>query len=378
MNRRARFLLPSVLALLTVSCFEQPVTESMEIRFLPGTAVMVRVTVQLADPELFENSPPARKRVEEARQDLLEGRDPWTKRLASLEPELQRTILDRKEGGLCRVEHRVVFEDAGNLKRFFSDTMIQPTLIQREEESELALVPGAGSRATRAQQERLKREMERWSADVSGYLEAGKRLYGYLDHHPDRARACFGHVLGDVLSPASKENLESLSTEDSKVVEPFKKGMEQVLGLFSVPEDSPESPEELSRLVFDPFPAPLVVRIPGPVLEVEGFEAGAPGVWRVPELSLWEALSALRDRWISPDPLILYFRQMRDGSRSLDLEEIVSLPRSAASPPGGGEILRSLAERLKPAPVYRVRWSTRGLADMEDTKGDLWDNPALK
>jgi hypothetical protein len=377
----SRRTLPSItllaLTLFTLSCFEQPVTESMEIRFLPGAAALVRVTVRLTNPDQFEDSPPARERIEQTRRDILEARDPWTLRLMSLEPVSERTTWDREAGSLVRADHRVLLEDAQTLKRFFSDTLLRATITPREKETEFTLTPGPGSRASRQQQEALKREMEKWTSAVARYLEAGERLYAYLGQRPDRAEACFASVFKETLSDEAKEKYEQPSAEDNAVLEPFNKAMEEVLNLFAVPSDSAFSPEELSRLVYDPFPASLVVRVPGPVLEVEGFQDGGSEILRAPALSLWDAFTRIQDRWLTPNPVVIYYEHLAGGKKPLDLEDFLGCPRSARRAPSPGQVLHELEEGLKPAAVYRVRWSTENLPELEDS-GYLWDHPALQ
>jgi hypothetical protein len=148
------------------------------------------------------------------------------------------------------------------------------------------------------------------------------------------------------------------------------------LSLFEVPADSPYSEEELSRLVFDPFPAAFSVRVPGPVLEVEGFAPARAGVLTVPGLSLWEALQSLQDRWISPSPAADYFEQAQMSKPSFDLEGFLARRRAFSPPPSPREVLEALEKSLKAAPVYRVRWSTRDLPEPPEFV-DSWDSPAL-
>ena len=186
LSRTASSVLLIAAALLTLSCFEQPVTESMEIRFLPGGAATVGVTVKISNPDQFRNSAAALERIEQTRRDILESRDPWTARLASLEPLAERTSWDREEGSLVRADHRVLLEDAQVLKRFFSDTLLRATLTVREKETEFVLTPGPGGRASRQQQATLKREMQKWTSSIARYLDAGGRLYDYLEQNPGR------------------------------------------------------------------------------------------------------------------------------------------------------------------------------------------------
>jgi hypothetical protein len=375
----ARCALAVLLALSSLACFEQPVTESMEIRFLPENAALISVKVRLADPDLFKESAPARERIESARRDLQEGSDSWTRRLESLEPEAQRSTYDRTRGSLTQVNHRVLIDDTEEIQRLFADAPIRVTVTRREEDSELSMVPEPGSRASRVQQERLKREMEDWSEGASRYLEAGHRLFTYLEENPERARACFGSVFEDVLSQSSKEDLEKASPGDLQAVDPFKKEMESLLKLFSVPKDSPYSPEELSRLVYDPFPAPLSVRVPGKILEIEGFHQEGAGLLRVPGLSLWEAFQRVGGRWLSPDPAVAYYSAARREREGLDLDDFLSRPRSSSPAPSPREVFQSLEESLRSAPIYRVRWSTANLEKLEiEDLEDLWDSPALQ
>ena len=377
--RRALFsLAPLALALFTLSCFDQPVTESMEIRFLPGGGAMVRVVVRLSSPDRFRDSPAARERIEATRRDILDARDPWALRMRSLEPVSDRTIWDRQAGSLVRADRRVLLEDAQALGRFFSDTLVRAAVAVGEKETEFTLTPGPGSRASRQQREAWKEELEKWASALARYLEDGERLYAYLGKNPDRAEACFASVFSEILSGEARARHEKPSAEDAALLEPFNKAMEEVLNLFAVPPDSAFSPEELSRLVHDPFPASLLVRIPGPVLEVEGFQDQGSGVLRVPPLSLWGAFTRIQDRWLSPDPVVIYYEHLAGGKKPLVLEDFLGRPRSASRTPSPGDLLRALDEQLKPAAVYRVRWSTENLPETEDPGGDIWDHPALR
>jgi hypothetical protein len=373
---RHRLILAILATASSLACFEPPVTERLEVRFLPGESVMVRVSVRIASPDEFKSSPLAQKRIEAARRDALEGNDPWTRRLESLEPEAQRTLLDRTQGEISRVEQRVILSDAAKLQRFFSDSLVRATVTRKPAETEFSLIPEPGTRATRQQQEEMRRGMNGWAVALSRYLEAGRKLYAYLEDRPERARACFGSIFRDFLPDEERERLADLSYEDESFVEPFKKELEEVLSLFEVPEDSPYSEEELSRLVFDPFPAAFTVRVPGPVLEVEGFAKAGPGGLTVPGLSLWEAFRSVQDRWISPSPVAEYFEQARMSKPSFDLEGFVARRRAFSPAPSSREVLEALEKPLKAAPVYRVRWSTRDLPEAPEFV-DSWDSPAL-
>src|SRR5262245_52771836 len=210
------------------------------------------------------------------------------------------------------------------------------------------LTPWPGSRAGRQDQERLEREMETWSGKVARYLEAGRALYGYLDANPGRAEACFASLFADLLPESEKNAHGDLTGADEHVVDPFSDAMADLLGLFAIPSDEAYSLEEMSRLVHDPFPAPLVVRVPGPVLESEGFEVGEEGLLRVPGVSLWGAFMRLGDRWMAPNPALVIYEHRRNGEPRLDLEEFLRRPRTVAKQTLASDLLAALRQEMHP------------------------------
>jgi len=375
--RRVRLVAAAALAAVALSCFEQPITESMEIRFLAANAAMLRVTVRLADASRFKDSRPAQDRIEAARRAIVEGRDPWSERFASLDPEEERLTWDRKAGQIVRVDQKVLVADAADVRKFFRDTLIHATLSRTEEAAELVLTPWSGSRAGGQEQALFEGKMETWGTAIVAYLDAGRRLYDYLDANPDRARACFCSLFNELLPEESKGGCAAVSHQDEAVVNPFSDAMAALLGLFEVPADEARSVEELSRLVRDPFPAPLTVRVPGPILEVEGFETGEQGALRVRPISLWSAFTRLDDRWIRPDPAVIYYSQLGRDKDRFDLDGFLALSRSVTPPAGSAEVLAALGEEMQPAPAYRVRWSTADLREPE-VDGDIWDLEELQ
>jgi hypothetical protein len=375
--RRIRALAVLLPAALTLSCFEQPITESIAIRFLPRDLAMVRVTVRLADPKQFKENPAARDRIEAARRAIVELRDPWSDRIASLAPEEERITWDRSHGEVARFDHRALITETDRLHSFFKDTLVQAGVTRWEDAMEFVLTPWPGSRAGRLDQDRFGRAMDDWATVAVNYLRAGRSLYDYLDANPERARACFASLFKDLLSQDVRSDAGELTDRDEEVVDPFSDAMAALLEVFSVPSGEAYSVEELSALVHDPFPAPLTVQVPGPVLEVEGFEAGDGDVLRVPTMSLWSAFTRLQTRWITPDPAIVLYQHLGHGKQPLDLDAFLAQPRSATPPVGPSEVVRALAEEMRTAPVYRVRWSTAGLEE-PDGEGDLWDLPELQ
>jgi hypothetical protein len=378
MRRRleCRALGAAALAAVSLSCFEQPVRERLVLKFLPGNAVMVAVSVDLAAEEVFEENRAARERIQALRRDLEQNRDDWARRIASVDPALERTLADRENGKLRSVSRRIVLEHAEDLSRFFSDTLIHAQITRREEEVELTLTPGPGGRASRAQREEFETRQRAWLASYSRYLHATGRLYAYLEEHASSAPVCLASVFAEETEDAKREELGEPTSQEQEMIDAVRQSIEETLSLFSLPEQSPYSLEELSRLVYDPFPAPLTVQLPSPAQQSEGFVDKGNQILEIPARSLWEALGALGDRWVTPDLLLMKYR-LAIQRKPVDLPALVSVKRSATASPTPAEIQQALQKQLAPTHLYLVRWSTRNLPELDPSEGrdKLWQIP---
>ena len=150
-----------------------------------------------------------------------------------------------------------------------------------------------------------------------------------------------------------------MTRDEEILVGAVEEAMEEGWQILLVGSQEAYSLNELSRLVYDPFPARLRVFPAGPVRELEGFVEEEEGRLKVPDVSLWNALKDLEGRWLSPDPLLFYVRQSggvtgESQGKLLELEEILALERVHAQPPRASEVRAALEERLVPARVYRV------------------------
>ena len=123
-------------------------------------------------------------------------------------------------------------------------------------------------------------------------------------------------------------------------------------------ESGSQNLEREADLVFNPFPATLVVRVPTEPLIVEGFTREEKGRLVAQTEHLLEAVASLEGRWISPDPLAF---AIRSDSRGLtDLAPVIAaVRRRAEAVIGEREVADALRERLQPATRYRVRFLTR-------------------
>jgi hypothetical protein len=346
------------LALAFVSCFEPPVREDLRLRFLPNGAFVATSTVEIADPQ--DSNPALARRLAATRQAALDGTDAWGPRFASLEPGAERFSWEKRLGEVHRATHSAVVMEPESLARFFSDTSLAVSYTVRPENgtAELTIASGPSARATRVQRKEMERTLGTWSGDVKEYLAAAQKLYDYLDEHPDRAEASFSSLFKELLPEGEPEDRTELSPEEQRLVERLSQAMEEVLDVLLIPTGADHSPDEISRLVYDPFPARLTVSLPGPPLEVEGFERKEGGELTVPSLGLWDALQSLEGRWVSPDPVLVYVKN-RGREDSFDLEAFLGQPRRAEPAPTAKEVRQALETQLSPEPFYRLTWTVQ-------------------
>jgi hypothetical protein len=361
--RRPTRLAASLGVLLTFAgCFESPVAESLLLTFLAEGGVTVTATIEIQAAE--DSNPAVRRRLEETRQQVLDGQDDWSRRLAALRPVHERTEIEKIDGKIHRAAWSGTTEDAEGLRRFFSDTGVQADWNPTDLGGELRLLAGVSGRATRHERQEVERALAAWSTAIGEYIGASAKLFDYVDRHPDRARTCLGALFEGSLSEEDAESLEEPTPEESELIEAVSQAMEAVTKVLLVSPGEAYSLDEKSRRVYDPFPAPVAVRVPGEILELEGFASTAAGELRVRELGLWSALRSLEGVWLTPDPLLAIVEHdlRRDSQRSFALEDWLSQDRHVTSEPAAAEIEHRIKQALEPEPSYRVSWSTGNLS----------------
>ena len=183
-----------------------------------------------------------------------------------------------------------------------------------------------------------------------------------MEDHPDRARVCFGTLFGDLLPEEERKRLGEPTEDEASLLKALEDAMGLVWEVLVVREGAEYSPDEISHLVYDPFPARLTVSLPSQPLSVEGFEKETDGALAVPGLGLWEVFRSLEGRWLSPDPALLYANLQGKQDEPLDLNAFLGQPRQAVAPhliPSAEEVQRIVEDRLTPAPLYRVSWKVQ-------------------
>jgi hypothetical protein len=358
-SRSALRALSALFYLALASCFEAPIREELRLRFLPNGAVVATSTVRVADPR--DGNPALERRLAEARRELVEGTDSWGARFGAAAPSAERSFWEKQLGTLRSASRSALIIEPDGLEAFFRDTSLAVTYSVDAERgvADLSIVPGASTRATRRQRAEMKKTLDAWTADVAEYLQAGKDLYAYLDDRPDRARSCFGSLFAERLNEKDAATLSPLSAEEKRKLDRLDSAMERVLAVLAVPEGAAYSPDEVSRLIYDPFPARLTLKLPGDPLSLEGFLPGADGALTAASLGLWDSLRGLEGRWLAPDPVFFYVESAQAEGADVDLDTFLAKPRRSQPPSSAGEVRAAIEARLKPAPLYRVSWKIR-------------------
>ncbi|HKH50164.1 MAG TPA: hypothetical protein VKM72_36390 [Thermoanaerobaculia bacterium] len=371
LSRKLRLLASCALALVLFACFEPPVLETLDLRFLRDGSFVVTSTVEVSD-EKGEANPALTRRLAQVRQELEEGTDPWGRRFASLEPVAERFAWEKQLGALRRGTRAAIATEPAGLHAFFGDTSLNVSYEIRDGVAELAIAPGSPARASRSQRDEVERTLDAWSGHVAAYLKEAGDLWTYLDERPDRAHSCLGTLFEDLLADEVREKLEPLTEDELERIDLLRQAMEQVMAVLLVSEGADHSPDELSHLVYDPFPARLTVRLPGRPLEApEGFAIDPDGKTLVATgPGLWQALQSLEGRWLAPDPALLYVqRDGRDQKEPLDLDTLVALARRSEPAPYADEVREALEDRLHPEPLYRVTFAVQ--PDAEPTAAEI-------
>jgi hypothetical protein len=342
----------SLVSLPLAGCLEPPVSESLDLRMLKGGASVVSVSVVLRDPSDYDKAPRVQQRLESEARELETGNDPWSKRLRSVEPIREREILDRDHGNLRRVVRHAALDAPADLREFMRDTGVGVVYADGEGWAELTLTPGRSARATSAQRQRLAVQVDEFIANLTKYAAAMKELYDYLETNPDRARICLGGILS-----VNVEG-ESLTNEETAFVEKVNDGISSLGTVLDPAPGEPYTIDEISRLVYDPFPAPMRVTVTGEIVEREGFPGALNAELRIPVFSLWSSFERLEGRWFSPDPALAMWRNdIAKSGKEFDLDAFLALPRRAMPAPTENEVRGAIENQLKPAPDYRVRWA---------------------
>lgn len=330
----------SCLLLLLAACARVPVTEELTIE--PDADSESVVVTESSTFLLHSPNEQLAARVESARAAAMSGSDPWSIRFARLStPEEEKVTVQKKRGELERVT-RSARIPADDLQHLLSDTNITVHVLRGEGWREIAFYPGSGGRATREQQREFDATLTTWSESVARYFTAVHHLYSYMQKNPGRDRYVFAALLSEKLEDAP------VTEDETPLVEAVVDAMGNIATQMDEHEGRAATLAEEADLVFNPFPARIVVRVPGDVLAREGFNKELT----IEPVDLFTAIAALEGRWISPDPLAALLRD-EEGPTP---EQLADAPRKSEAVVSSSEITRAIREQLARPRVYSVRW----------------------
>jgi hypothetical protein len=321
---RRQLLAPALLLMLFAACARPPVTDDVTVQFYEDRPeVLITAETRF---DVSSRSP----RVETARNAAITGNDPWSVRFGRLVPELHQVTFERHHGTLARVVHTVRIP-ADELQRVFSDATVTVLLTRGDGYSELILLPGTSSRATREQQRHFEEQMASWSRDVAGYFTAIDHLYDYLDDQPHRAETVFDALVGG-------KDVEVLEDEEP-FVQAVLDAMERIAARMDAGEAGAATFAEEADLIYNPFPARMTIKVPTEKDLV------------IEQVDLFAAIAALEGKWIAPDPLAALLKEQEPSPR-----ELAGQPRKSASVVDAGEIASAVREQLARPKSYSIRW----------------------
>jgi hypothetical protein len=361
---RGRLLVTLAMAAAMAGCFEEPVREHVHLGFIGGDAVVVSTVLEVADPEFAGSNPELAGRLDDARSEIEGGWDRWLPLFGQLDPVAERYSIEKVDRLVRRAVYTAVVPGFEPVERFLGSEGLAATLTGSGAHREIQLYPTGGTRATWRQQEEVDRRIDEWSEAVAEYLAATIALYDYLDRHPDRAVPCFSHVF-DQHGPESGP----LSDHEAGLVEQIDHTTLAVAEILTVEAGEAYSANELSRLVFDPFPTRLTLSVDGPVLLSEGFIITG-GIVERPAVDLWRALVGLEGRWLIPDLVTAMVSPAPEGEQpETDVAEFARKTRRFGAPPAGFEVADSLRAGLVPPSGHVVRWrsTSGGQPNFDDT-----------
>ena len=393
--------------------------------------VRLEAEVEIRRHKVPEGNALIARRLNDRAEALMNGYDVWHLRFDRLyEPLADGAEWERANRELTGYRRwALVGNPDAELQEFFANTPVRPSLAIWDNERRLPdqrrpppqtvsleFAFDGGTQATAGESDTVERGLRDFAADVARYQRRVATLWRYMDENPGRRFEClrglFGAARGEelpesrLIAPA-RELVPSTTpsanpdppaatadppfaptnppaaTADPSAAQPVLRDLEieliervaeageRLMEIFEVPEDDAFTLRELSRRVFDPFPAVITTVPDGPVIEAVGFAEAGDG-WTIPSLDLWRAYRTLGGRFVSPDPLLFLldtegndFGCDEQDEACKDRERVFAfLERGAFDARPGSSIMirRALETELQPLDVYRLVW-IRGGAD---------------
>lgn len=318
--------LAALALLLLAACARPPVRDEVRVQFHEeGGEITVRAETT------FDVSSISR-RVETARAAALAGNDQWSVRFGRLSPAAEEVTFSRQRGELQRVTRTIrIAED--ELQRVFADTSITVGLLRGDGWRELTFYPGTSSRASREQRQHFEGQLNSWSNEVARYFTAIDHLYDYLGENPHRAKPVFTALVNE-------QEAADVLEDEQPLLAAAMNAMERIADRMDAAEEESVTFAEEADLIYNPFPARMVVRVPNEKDLV------------IEPVDLLQAIASLQGKWISPDPLAALLKEEAPTA-----DELAAMPRKSASVVHAGEIAGAIREQLARPQTYSIRWT---------------------
>ena len=412
------------------ACTDDPVAETLTLEFFPESAeareaaegepaaaepdtggyVRVEAQVDIRRHMIPKDNSLIARRVNDRTEALMNGYDPWHIRFDRVfEPIADGAEWRRAGRDMTSYRRWALAADPGTtLQDFFVDTPMRPVFEVWNNERRLpdqsrrppqtvtlAFVFSGGTRATAGESVTAYRGFRDFAADAARYQRRVATLWRYMDENPGRRfvtlRGLFGAAEGEELPESQliaqprqlappappppvrrgSERLPRLRDMEIELIERVVAAGEPLVKIFEVPKDDSFTLQELSRLVFDPFPGVVTAKPDGTVVEAVGFTEGGEG-YSIPSLDLWSAYQALEGVFVSPDPLV-FLLENQDNDFGCDKDDVACKDNALvsaflqsgpliASPGSSTRIQQALEAELRPLDEYRLVW-IRGDAD---------------
>ncbi len=314
-----------VAVLVLAACGRPPVRDEVTVQFHDDREE-ITVTAETRFERGIRN-----QRVESARNAALQNLDPWSVRFARIDPQSEEVTFARQEGELERVTRRIRIP-ADDLQRVFSDTSITVNLVRGDGWHELSFFPGSSSRATREQIRHFDQELHSWSSEVARYFTAIDHLYDYLDENPHRTKFVFAALL--------HEEDAGVLEDEVPLLEAVIHTMERIGERMDAAEGDAFTFAEEADLIYNPFPARMVIRVPREKELV------------IEPVDLFQTIADLEGKWISPDPLAALLKEESPTS-----EQLASMPRKSTSVITASHIETAIREQLSRPRNHTIRWA---------------------
>ncbi|HXI01989.1 MAG TPA: hypothetical protein VNI57_02325 [Candidatus Saccharimonadales bacterium] len=363
--------------LFLAGCFDAPLEHRLDIYFHGDGSVEVSALTRVT--QSWRDHPESRvaDRIDAERDAILHGEDLWSRAVRAMAPAKERIAYDYEKGALVVYHRQGISEDPRSIEKLFTVADMTASLERENRTLTLEIAPDGASRATMRQRREVAEALESFSGSAADYLGKLAALYRYLETAPDRSGPAIAALLD--YDPPALEGAAEPGAEERRLVGDVKKASESLMEILTVKEDEAYTVDEMSRLVYDPFPAPVVIEITGEVIERAGFDGPGSGPFESPRVSLWDALESLEGRWVTPLPAVAQVEALRkaDESETPDdeaqarlYESLVAAPRRAGEVPDAGEVRAALEEALRTPDDYRLKWRLPSENAAHDDEGE--------